>query len=213
LAAIQITPPSVSLAKGQTRQLTATATYSDNTMANVTGSVAWLSNDMTTATVSSTGLLTGVVQGTTKVTASLDGVTSNTVQVTVTDAVLTAIAVTPPSVSVGKGQTQQLTATATYSDNTTANVTDNVAWLSDDTATVTVISGLLTGVEQGTAEVTASLDGVTSNTVQVNVTDAVLTAIEITPPSVSVGKGQTQQLTATATYSDNTTADVTGSVA
>ncbi len=211
LAAIQITPPSVSLAKGQTRQLTATATYSDNTMANVTGSVAWLSNDMTTATVSSTGLLTGVVQGTTKVTASLDGVTSNTVQVTVTDAVLTAIAVTPPSVSVGKGQTQQLT--ATYSDNTTANVTDNVAWLSDDTATVTVISGLLTGVEQGTAEVTASLDGVTSNTVQVNVTDAVLTAIEITPPSVSVGKGQTQQLTATATYSDNTTADVTGSVA
>ncbi|WP_139737302.1 Ig-like domain-containing protein [Aeromonas caviae] len=213
LAAIQITPPSVSLAKGQTRQLTATATYSDNTTANVTGSVAWLSNDMTTATVSSTGLLTGVVQGTTKVTASLDGVTSNTVQVTVTDAVLTAIAVTPPSVSVGKGQTQQLTATATYSDNTTANVTDNVAWLSDDTATVTVISGLLTGVEQGTAEVTASLDGVTSNTVQVNVTDAVLTAIEITPPSVSVGKGQTQQLTATATYSDNTTADVTGSVA
>ena len=213
LAAIQITPPSVSLAKGQTRQLTATATYSDNTTADISSSVAWLPVDITTATVSSTGLLTGVVQGTTKVTASLDGVTSNTVQVTVTDAVLTAIAVTPPSVSVGKGQTQQLTATATYSDNTTANVTDNVAWLSDDTATVTVISGLLTGVEQGTAEVTASLDGVTSNTVQVNVTDAVLTAIEITPPSVSVGKGQTQQLTTTATYSDNTTADVTGSVA
>ncbi|WP_323882954.1 Ig-like domain-containing protein, partial [Aeromonas caviae] len=74
-------------------------------------------------------------------------------------------------------------------------------------------SGLLTGVEQGTAEVTASLDGVTSNAVQVTVTDAVLTAIEITPPSVSVSKGQTQQLTATATYSDNTTANVTGSVA
>ncbi|WP_324018620.1 Ig-like domain-containing protein [Aeromonas caviae] len=212
LTAIQVTPPSVSVGKGQTRQLTATATYSDNTTANVTGSVAWLSDDTAAATVIS-GLLTGVEQGTAEVTASLDGVTSNTVQVSVTDAVLTAIDITPPSVSVGKGQTQQLTATATYSDNTTADVTGNVAWLPDDTATATVISGLLTGVEQGTAEVTASLDGVTSNTVQVTVTDAVLTAIAITPSSVSVGKGQTQQLTATATYSDNTTADVTGSVA
>ncbi|PNO54195.1 hypothetical protein MC64_000925 [Aeromonas caviae] len=210
LTAIAITPPSVSVSKGQTRQLT--ATYSDNTTANVTSSVAWLPDDTATATVIS-GLLTGVEQGTTEVTASLDGVTSNTVQVTVTDAVLTAIQVTPPSVSVGKGQTQQLTATATYSDNTTADVTGSVAWLSDDTAAATVISGLLTGVEQGTAEVTASLDGVTSNTVQVTVTDAVLTAIEITPPSVSVGKGQTQQMTATATYSDSTTANVTGSVA
>jgi len=214
LTAIQVTPPSVSVGKGQTRQLTATATYSDNTTANVTGSVAWLSDDMTTATVSTTGLLTGMAQGTTEVTASQNGITSNTVQVIVTDAVLTAIEITPPSVSVGKGQTQQLTTTATYSDNTTADVTGSVAWLSDDTATATITTnGLLTGVEQGTAEVTASLDGMTSNAVQVTVTDAVLTAIAITPPSVSVGKGQTQQLTATATYSDNTTADVTGSVA
>ncbi|MGL6304137.1 Ig-like domain-containing protein [Aeromonas caviae] len=213
LTAIQVTPPSVSVGKGQTRQLTATATYSDNTTANVTGSVAWLPADITTATVSTTGILTGRIAGSTEVTASLDGVTSNAVQVTVTDAVLTAIQVTPPSVSVGKGQTQQLTATATYSDSTTANVTGSVAWLSDDTAAATVISGLLTGVEEGTTEISASLDGVTSNAVQVSVTDAVLTAIEITPPSVSVGKGQTQQLTATATYSDNTTANVTGSVA
>ncbi|MGL6614234.1 Ig-like domain-containing protein [Aeromonas caviae] len=214
LAAIQITPPSVSLAKGQTRQLTATATYSDNTTADISSSVAWLPVDITTATVSTTGLLTGMAQGTTEVTASQNGITSNTVQVTVTDAILTAIEITPPSVSVGKGQTQQLTATATYSDNTTANVTGSVAWLSDDMTTATVSStGLLTGVVQGTTKVTASLDGVTSNTVQVTVTDAVLTAIAVTPPSVSVGKGQTQQLTATATYSDSTTANVTGSVA
>ncbi|WP_180344766.1 Ig-like domain-containing protein, partial [Aeromonas caviae] len=79
LAAIQITPPSVSLAKGQTRQLTATATYSDNTTADVTGSVAWLPADITTATVSTTGLLTGRVAGTTEVTASQNGITSNTV--------------------------------------------------------------------------------------------------------------------------------------
>ena len=214
LTAIQVTPPSVSLTKGQTQQLTATATYSDNTTADVTGHVTWLSDDTATATIIPTGLLTGVEQGSAEVTASLDGVTGNAVQVTVTDAILTAIAITPPSVSVGKGQTQQLTATATYSDNTTADISSSVAWLSDDTATATITAtGLLTGVEQGNAEVTASLDGVTGNAVQVTVTDAILTAIAITPPSVSVGKGQTQQLTATATYSDNTTADISSSVA
>ena len=214
LTAIQVTPPSVSLAKGQTRQLTATATYSDHTTADISGNVTWLPTDITTATVSSTGLLTGRVAGTTEVSASKDGITSNAVQITVTDATLTAIQITPPSVSVGKGQTQQLTATATYSDNTTADISSSVAWLSDDTATATITAtGLLTGVEQGSAEVTASLDGVTGNAVQVTVTDVILTAIAITPPSVSVGKGQTQQLTATATYSDNTTADISSSVA
>ncbi|MDX7922551.1 Ig-like domain-containing protein, partial [Aeromonas media] len=210
----QVTPPSVSLAKGQTQQLTATATYSDNTTADISSSIAWLSDDAATATITPNGLLTGVEQGNAEVTASLDGVTGNAVQVTVTDAILTTIEITPPSVSLSKGQTQQLTATATYSDNTTADVTSSVAWLSDDAATATITAtGLLTGVEQGSAEVTASLDGVTGNAVQVTVTDAILTAIEITPPSVSVGKGQTQQLTATATYSDNTTANVTSSVA
>ncbi|WP_404837165.1 beta strand repeat-containing protein [Aeromonas media] len=209
LTAIQVTPPNVSLIKGQTQQLTATATYSDNTTADVTGHVTWLSDDAATATITATGLLTGVEQGSAEVTASLDGVTGNAVQVTVTDAILTAIQITPPSVSVGKGQTQQLTATATYSDNTTANVTNGVAWLSDDAATATITAtGLLTGVEQGIAEVTASLDGITGNTIQVTVTDAILTAIQVTPPSVSLAKGQTRQLTATAIYSDNTTADI-----
>ncbi|WP_368212577.1 Ig-like domain-containing protein [Aeromonas sp. s10] len=129
-----------------------------------------MSDDTDTATITTNGLLTGVEQGTAEVTASLDGVTSNAVQVTVTDAVLTAIAITPTSVSVGKGQTQQLTATATYSDNTTADVTGSVDWLSDDTATATITTnGLLTGVEEGTTEVSASLDGVTSDRVTVNV--------------------------------------------
>ncbi|WP_307766266.1 Ig-like domain-containing protein, partial [Aeromonas rivipollensis] len=170
LTAIAITPPSVSVGKGQTQQLTATATYSDNTTADISSSVAWLSDDTATATITATGLLTGVEQGNAEVTASLDGVTGNAVQVTVTDAILTAIAITPPSVSVGKGQTQQLTATATYSDNTTADISSSVAWLSDDTATATITAtGLLTGVEQGSAEVTASLDGVTSDRVTVNV--------------------------------------------
>ncbi|MDX7901647.1 Ig-like domain-containing protein, partial [Aeromonas media] len=82
------------LAKGQTRQLTATAIYSDNTTADISSNaswVTWLLNGTAAATVSSTGLLTGMVTGITEATAHQDRITSNIVDVTVTDAILTAI--------------------------------------------------------------------------------------------------------------------------
>ena len=161
---------SLILARGNTQPFIATGHYDDGSVKDLTSETSWHSSDNRIATMSSPAALTAIDAGTTTVTASHDGIISNAVQVTVTDAALTAIQITPPSVSLTKGQTQQLTATATYSDNTTANVTSSVAWLSDDTATATITAnGLLTGVEQGSAEVTASLDGVTSDRMTVNV--------------------------------------------
>uniref|UniRef100_UPI003D1B1E2F Ig-like domain-containing protein n=1 Tax=Aeromonas veronii TaxID=654 RepID=UPI003D1B1E2F len=158
----------VSVAKGQTQQLTAMATYSDGTSSDVTDSVTWTAGDTSTATVNSAGLLSGVDVGNTTVTASKDGITSNTVTVTVTNAVITGMQVTPSPVSVAKGQTQQLTAMATYSDGTSSDVTDSVTWTAGDTSTATVNSaGLLSGVEVGNTTVTASKDTVISNTVNV----------------------------------------------
>ena len=59
--------------------------------------------------------------------------------VTVTAAALTSIAVTPASPSVAKGLTEQFTATGTYTDGTTANLTSQVTWASA-TASVATIS-------------------------------------------------------------------------
>ncbi|EMY6812095.1 Ig-like domain-containing protein, partial [Vibrio cholerae] len=168
--------------------------------------------DTNTATVAPSGLLSGVEVGTTTVTAMKDGITSNTVSVNVSAAVITAIKVTPSPMNVAKGQTEQLVATATYSDGTSAQVTNSVAWRSVDTNTATVApSGLLSGVEVGTTTVTAMKDGITSNTVSVNVSAAVITAIQVTTPSVDVAKGLDQPLVAIATYSDGTSAQVTNS--
>ncbi|HBN6314084.1 TPA: DUF1566 domain-containing protein, partial [Vibrio parahaemolyticus] len=72
--------------------------------------------------------------------------------------------------NVAKGQTQQLTATATFSDTTSSDVSNSVTWTPIDTATATVSSaGLLSAVEVGNTTLTATKDGVTSNTVDVNV--------------------------------------------
>ena len=211
ITAIQVTPATVNVAKGQTQQLTADATYSDGTSSEVTSSVTWTSDD--TATVTSEGLLSGAEVGSTMLTAINDGITSNTVNVTVSAAAITAIKVKPATVNVAKGQTQQLTATTTFSDGTFSEVTNSVTWTSDYTNTAMVTSeGLLSGAEVGSTTLTAIKDGITSNTVNVTVSAAFITAIQVTPATVNVMKGQTQQLTADATYSDGTSSEVTSSV-
>ncbi len=90
-----------------------------------------------------------------------------TVTVTVTAAALTSIALSPTGPTVAKGLTQQFTATGTYTDGTTANLTSQVTWASG-TASVATISnasgsqGLASTLATGTTVITASLGGVTS---------------------------------------------------
>ncbi|WP_172380975.1 Ig-like domain-containing protein, partial [Vibrio sp. Vb339] len=170
ITAIQVMPTTVNVARGQTQQLTAIATYSDNTSSDISNSATWTSDDINTATVTSTGLLSGVDIGTITVTATKGGTISNTVSVNVTAAVITAIQVTPATVNVAKGGTQQLTAMATYSDNSSSDISNSATWTSDDINTATVTSsGLLSAVEVGNTTLTATKDGVTSNTVNVDV--------------------------------------------
>ncbi|TNI12504.1 Ig-like domain-containing protein, partial [Aeromonas veronii] len=128
---------------------------------------------------------------------------------TITDAVITALQITPANVSVAKGQQQQMTVMATYSDNTSSDITSTVAWAVDSAIATVTPDGLLTGVETGTTTLTATKDGVSSNQATVNVTDAVITALQITPLAVEIRVGQTQQMQATIIYSDQTTDDVT----
>jgi hypothetical protein len=104
---------------------------------------------------------------------------SVTVTFTPTSALaLTSIAVTPASpANLAVGATQQFTATGTYADNSTANVTSQVTWASSNTGTATIsAAGLATGVAAGTTNITASLSGVTSPVVGLTV---------VGPPTVS----------------------------
>ena len=57
---------------------------------------------------------------------------------TVTAATLQSIAVTPANPSIAKGATQQFTATGTFSDNSTQNLTAQVTWASATTTVATI---------------------------------------------------------------------------
>ncbi|MFM5404513.1 Ig-like domain-containing protein [Aeromonas veronii] len=209
ITSLIVTPANVSVAKGQQKPLRVMATYSNNTSSDVTDSATWVSADATVATVTSNGLLTGASPGSTTVTATKGGVTSNQVAVDVTDAVITAITVSPTTFSIHKGEQLQLIVTATYSDSTSSDITSSVTWDVDNTAIATVApDGLLTGTSEGTATVTATKDGQTS-TATANVTAAIITELRITPETADIPVGQTAQMQALAVYSDLTTADVT----
>jgi hypothetical protein len=78
---------------------------------------------------------------------------------------LVSVAVTPINSSIALGSPQQLTATATYSDGTSGNVTSQVAWSSSNTSFATVNnSGLATGVAAGSTTITATLCSISGST-------------------------------------------------
>ncbi|WP_274884736.1 Ig-like domain-containing protein [Vibrio harveyi] len=213
ITSIQLTPSTITLAKGQTQPLTAIAIFSDDTSFPVTDSVTWKSEDTNIATVTNKGVLNAVNSGIVEIFASKDGVTSNVVNLEVTDAIITSIQLAPSTITLAKGQTQPLTAIAIFSDDTSFPVTDSVTWKSEDTNIATVTNkGVLNAVNSGIVEIFASKDGVTSNVVNLEVTDAIITSIQLTPSTITLAKGQTQPLTAIAIFSDDTSFPVTDSV-
>ncbi|HVN10696.1 MAG TPA: Ig-like domain-containing protein, partial [Kineosporiaceae bacterium] len=212
LRSIAVTPTNPVIARGTSTQLTATGTYSDNSTRDVTAQAAWTSSDPTTASVSGQGLVSGAVAGGVTVSAVVSGVTGTT-SVTVTPATLVSVAVTPTRPSIAAGTTVQFTATGTYSDSSTQDLSGQVQWSSSDTAKASISgSGLATGVAPGPTTVSAAIAGKGGSTLLL-VTPALLVSVSVTPASPPLPVGLTQQFTATGTYSDGTTQDLTGQVA
>jgi hypothetical protein len=139
-----------------------------------------------------------------------------------TDPKLTSIAVTPTTSSIALSDTTQLSATGTYNDSSTKDITQSVNWAvtsSTPTGAATVgntagTKGKVTGVLAGTATIQASATGATSGTASVTI-GLTLTSITVTPADSTISKTSTgtQQFTATAHYSDGvTTQNLTNSV-
>ncbi|MGL6295892.1 MAG: Ig-like domain-containing protein, partial [Plesiomonas sp.] len=228
--ALQITPAIDSVPVGLTKSFTAIATLSDGRTLDVTNdpAISWNSTPSTVATISSNqpednGITTGVAPGTATITASLAAnrtFLSATAQLTVTNAIVTALQVTPTTESVPAGLTKPFTAIATLSDGSTQDVTNDpaISWNSTPSTVATISSnqpehnGIITGVAPGTATITASLAAnrtFLSATAQLTVTNAIVTALQVTPTTESVPAGLTKPFTAIATLSDGRTLDVT----
>ena len=220
LVSIGLTPTSPSIATGLTAQFVATGVYTDNSTQNLTTSVAWTSSDPTVVAVSnasgSNGLATALGQGSVTITASSGGVSGST-GLTITPATLVSIAVTPANPSIANGTTQQFVATGTYTDNSTQNLTTAITWASSNPSLAAISNasgsnGLATALGQGSVTITATV-GTVSGWTSLTVTPATLVSIAVLPSNPGIASGTSQQFAAIGTYTDNSTHDVTTSVA
>jgi uncharacterized protein YjdB len=125
------------------------------------------------------------------------------------NATLQTITVAPQTPSIQQGKTQQMSATGTFNDGSTKDLTGKASWSSSDSATASVsTTGLVTGNALGTATITATSATISGSTT-VTITLANIQSITVTPTDVSILEGQTQQYDAVATTSDGTQHDIT----
>lgn len=188
LQSLTVTPPTASVAVGASQQFVATATYTDGSARDVTASSAWSSATPALASVNAgNGLAAGVATGSVLVSATFGG-KSGAATLTVTAALATltpvTLRVTPASASVAVGAIQQFVATATYSDGSSAIVSNSAGWSSLASATATVApGGAATGVTVGSTGISASYGMLTASAA------LTVTAGATPPAAVSVNLG------------------------
>lgn len=219
VSAISVTPPAPSLAKGTTTRLSATGTFSDGTIQDVTRSVSWQSSLVSVATVVNMGNNMGAVdalsQGAAVISASLGGKTG-TATLNVTDAALVSIAVSADSASLAKGVAAQLVATGTFSDATTQDLTSLVVWSSTDSNIAAVSNtagqrGRVTAMAKGMAALRAAR-GEISGSLAMTVSDATLASLTLSASSAQIAKGTSAQFSASGRFSDGSVVDLTSQV-
>ena len=215
---IVVQPVSASVTVGQT------ATFNVTASGSPTLSYQWRKNSANIAGAtgaSYTAPATVIGDSGTKfdvvVTNPYGSATSSAATLTVNPAAtLQSIAVTPAGPSIAVGKTQQFTATGTYSDSSTKDITTTVTWVSSNTgfATIGASTGLATAVAVGTTQISATLGSVTSPNDALTVTAAAVTlqSIAVTPAGPSISAGATQQFAAMGTYSDSSTKNITTTV-
>ena len=189
-------------------QYMATGTYSDGSTQNLTTAVTWISSNPAVATITQNGLATGQGAGSTTITATQDSVVGTT-ELAVTASKLVSVSVTSPNSSskLASQTSVQLKATGTFEDGTTQDFTDSATWTSSDAtvATVSSTNGVVRGVAPGTATIRAVFGSVPAGTINLTVTNATLATMAVTPPSVSITLGKSQQFTATGSFNDGST--------
>jgi uncharacterized protein YjdB len=126
---------------------------------------------------------------------------------------IVSITLSPTSAQIKPTATQQYTATGTFGNNTTGDVTSQVTWVSSATTIATIsTAGLATAVALGTTNITAKSGSVISPASVLTVSNKTIVSISVSPQNQTLTAGSQQQYTAQASYSDGSFGDITNSV-
>jgi len=209
---LAITGPS-SLALNVSQQFTVTATFSDNSTQDVTNVATWSSSSSSIATVTVSGLVTAKNLGTANISAAFESVNASS-PLTVDASNLTSIDITAAQnkTFIAQGTKIVMTATGHFNNGSTSNLSTIVNWSSSDPTVAQFVSvNQLSGLKPGNVTITATLGSVTAS-IPFSITNATIQSITITPVNQTIPTGWHLQFSATGTFSDSSTQDISTSV-
>jgi len=174
---ISIIPPNLSIHLGKNQAFSATGTFSDGNIKDVTASLKWSSSQKSVAAISGETkgkvIAKTVSEGVTSISVADpdSGVKKETV-LTVTPAQLMSIKIDSPKAVFSLGSSQRLTASGVFTDGKIRDVSGSVSWSSSDSTVVTVSNdagrkGIATALSIGAAEIIAKdpHSGISSKTI------------------------------------------------
>lgn len=227
---ISIAPDSADVLVGESTRYTATALLSDSSELDVSRDVTWTVADAGIASVNMSGLATGLAMGSTSINAALataNGPVSDAANINVTEPppVLVRVDVFPPTVSMPLGTTQDFRAVAVFDDDSTENVTFDGTWsLSKQPPILERYEpansfglgalddfGTALAINVGNDTLSFDYEGFTG-TSTVEVSEPLLESITISPRTVTTAVGIDIQFTASGSYDNGTSRDITDSV-
>ena len=220
--------------RGVTCQFTAIGTYSDNTFANLTGSVTWSSSNGNCLSITAnSGFATTMSSVANPCNANVtavyvnpnppgNSVGSNTIAMTVTQHALRNVTIFPANPTVPRPNHQQFSLVFHYTDGNQGMPGSTCpSWISSAPSVATIVAGTgnATAVSPGTANIgVTNCMGFQPSTVM-TVVPAPLQSITVTPMnrvplmpddgSTTIPVAGTQDFTATGNYSDGSHSDIT----
>jgi uncharacterized protein (TIGR03437 family) len=202
VTSIVVSPSGVNLIHGQSQQFAAVVTVTSGSSTAVFWSIS-----PTIGAMSTTGLYTApasVFQTytiTVTATSQADPTKTATATITLTPTVQIT-AVTPANASIGEGETLQFTATVTGTTNTavTWSINPQLGGITTDGLYTAPVS--ITASNRITVTAISVADPGVSRSVTLTLNPSAAAGISISPSSVSLGPGGSQQFTATVTNSD-----------
>jgi len=212
LVSVAIVPSTSTIPLGNNRQFRASALFSDGSKTDVTTTATWNSAQPKVAFISAAGMATTKAIGETDISAVYESVSGSSA-LTVDPPALVSIAVTPQGPLLTPHHSVQLSATGTFTDGSSQDLSSAVTWSSTVTGVLTISStGLATGNSPGAANVIAGM-GLIAGSDKLAVALPTLVSIALSPRGITLTPTHSAQLKAVGTYSDASTQDISASVA
>lgn len=199
---LSVDPRLLILTVNESADIKLTATDSAGNTSNVTTDAEWVSSAIKIADVAN-GRVTGLTNGRATITAKYGG---KTITIPVEVGIVTKLEADKRYASIKSNSSAQVTLTATFADGRTLNVTSLADWKTSNYKVADVAKGQISGRAYGKATITAKYN---DKSISIPVDVDTLKYLKTDVVQIVMAKGETKQITATATYMDGSELNVT----